>query len=105
MLNSFGHPVAGSDQIDSNPSLIQLFRLISVLLIKPLNIHNLLSFLQVEINPVPAALRYQLMKVLKETGGMNNPRWEQTILNFEFINEMARNKAITFLISRNFEKI
>jgi hypothetical protein len=102
MLNSFGHPVAGSDQVDSNPSLIQLFRLISVLLIKPLNIHNLLSFLQVEINPVPAALRYQLMKVLKETGGMNNPRWEQTILNYEFQNEMARNKAITFLISRNF---
>lgn len=101
MLNSFGHPVAGSDQIDSNPSLIQLFRLISVLLIKPLNIHNLLSFLQVEINPVPAALRYQLMKVLKETGGMNNPQWEQTIKKFEFKKEDARNRVLNFLTIRS----
>lgn len=104
MLNSFGHPVAGSDQKDSNPSLIQLFRLISVLLIKPLNIHHLLSFLQVEINPVPAALRYKLMKVLKETGGMNNPKWDQTIREFEFKNEKARDKAINFLTIRNFDK-
>ena len=102
MLNSFGHPVAGSDQLNSNPSLIQLFRLISVLFLKPLNIHNLLSLLQVEINPIPASLRYQLMKVLKETGGVNNPQWEQSILNFEFKNEMVRNKAITFVTLRNF---
>ena len=102
MLNSFGHPVSGSEQLNSNPSLIQLFKLIIVLLVKPINIHNLMSFLQVEVNPIPVALRYKLMKVLKNTGGMNNPEWNQTIQEFEFKNAETKDKAANFLHVRNF---
>jgi len=102
MLNSFGLPVSGSAQIDANPSLVQLFRLITVLLYKPVNIYNLLSYLQVDVNPVPASLRYRLMKVLKERGGMNNSDWAETIQEYEFNNDATRDRVVNFLTVRDF---
>ena len=102
MLNSFGLPVSGSDQVNSNPTLIQLFKLITVLIVKPLNIHNLLSYLQVEVNPIPASLRYKLMNVLKNTGGMNNPEWNKTIDEYDFKNKEVRNRTVNFLTVRNY---
>lgn len=93
MLNSFGLPVSGSKQVKANPMIIQLVKLIAALLVKPLHIHNLMSYLQVDINPVPATLRYALMKVLKETGGVNNSEWNNLIEDFKF-NDAAHKQEI-----------
>lgn len=97
MLNSFGLPVAGSDQVDSNPMLIQLIRLISTLLVKPVQIHNLMSYLQVEVNPVPASLRKQLLKAIKDTGGTANTEWLSAIDEYEFKDAAHKESVLGFL--------
>jgi hypothetical protein len=101
-FNSFGLPVSGSEQINANPSLIQLVKLIAVLLVKPLHVYNFMSYLQVEPHPIPAALRFKLMKVLKDTGGVNNEKWNEELNQFEFINDETRIRATNFLKIRNF---
>ncbi|HDR52909.1 MAG TPA: hypothetical protein ENN90_15025 [Mariniphaga anaerophila] len=101
-FNCFGLPVSGSDQINANPLLIQLVKLVAVLLVKPLHVYNFMSYLQVEPHPVPAALRFKLMKVLKDTGGVNNATWNEDLEKFEFKNDETRIRATNFLKIRNF---
>lgn len=75
-------PSTGSTFTNSNPSILQLFKLVSVCLISPLNVYNLLSFLQAPYSPLPLALRSQLARLLIASPGVKGEEWNMTIATF-----------------------
>ncbi|CDN32988.1 hypothetical protein BN938_2923 [Mucinivorans hirudinis] len=84
ILSSYSEPTISSTLNDSNPSIIQLFKLGLSLFMRPLNIYNLLSYLQVAVNPVPSALRSELKSLLVDEGGFGDQEkgWNAIITNY-----------------------
>lgn len=78
-LVSNGIPASGSKLEDSNPLIIQLFKLVAVGLTGPLNVYNLLSFLQSPYLPVPKRLASKLAALLIEKSGVGNEDWKAAI--------------------------
>lgn len=77
ILFSWGHPLVGAMIQDSNPLTLQLFKLALSVFSRPLNIQNLLSYLQLPIGPVPARLRYALSNILIQEGGFGEIDWNE----------------------------
>lgn len=86
-----GKPQAGSVTPKSNPPLVQLFTLGLELFSYPRNIHTLLQWLQVPLQPLPAKFRYRLASVLAENGGIEHPECKEVIS--KFINESPAETA------------
>lgn len=82
-----GKPMAGSVTAKSNPPLVQLFTLGLELFSYPQNIHTLLQWLQVPLQPLPAQFRYRLASALAKNGGIEHPACKEVISRF--INETA----------------
>lgn len=117
-LTTWDKPLLHSSLIDSNPQLLQLFKLSMSIFSRPLNIQNLVSYLMLPMSPIPARLRRQLARQLLTTGGFGdkvvredgNMRddWEEIIETFEFLGKdgndspqakgIARAKKIPFLL-------
>jgi hypothetical protein len=74
-----GLPASGSKLNNSNPLIVQLFKLVSVSLAGPLNVYNLLSLLQSPYLPIPKPLAANLAKRLIEKPGINNTEWKEII--------------------------
>jgi hypothetical protein len=74
-----GLPASGSELTNSNPLIIQLFKLVGVGLSEPINVYNLLSLLQSPYSPVPARLSSRLARLLIEKPGVDSPEWKETI--------------------------
>ena len=87
----FANPLSGSSLTNANPEIVQLFKLGCSLFIKPLNIYNLLSYLQISKNPLPYALRRELIDVIISEGGIVNNKWEEVIN--EYIKGGEKNEA------------
>ncbi|MGN1058597.1 MAG: hypothetical protein ACI4Q7_04530, partial [Candidatus Avelusimicrobium sp.] len=81
-----GKPLSGSVTAKSNPPLVQLFTLGLELFSYPQNIHTLLQWLQVPLQPLPASFRYRLAQKLAQNGGIEHPECKEVI--FQFINEL-----------------
>jgi hypothetical protein len=102
ILFSHGKARSGSVIPNSNPQVVQLFKLGLSLFIKPLNVYNLLSYLQVQINPLPSDLRFQLIDILIGTGGLGK-EWDNAIANYEFkdadgnIDKAKKEKRLVFI--------
>lgn len=77
-----GLPASGSTLTNSNPLIIQLFKLVVVGLIDPLNVYNLLSLLQSPYSPIPKKLSRVLARQLIEKPGVDSLQWKDTIRNF-----------------------
>lgn len=77
-----GKPQAGSVTPKSNPPLVQLFTLGLELFTYPRNIHTLLQWLQVPLQPLPAKFRYQLANALAKNGGIEHPACKKIIADF-----------------------
>lgn len=100
----FSHGRARSSSIikNSNPQIVQLFKLGLSLFIKPLNVYNLLSYLQVQVNPLPSDLRFQLTDILIDTGGLGK-EWSEAIANYEFkdadgnVDKAKKEKRLVFI--------
>ena len=93
ILFSFDKPMVNSSVNHSNPQIIQLFKLAFSLFIKPLNIYNLLSFLQIPTNPIPTHLRSQLINTIIDNGGLGR-QWREIIDTFSFTDREGNpNKA------------
>ena len=73
----YGNPRSGSSLKDANPEIIQLFKLGCSLFLRPLNVYNLLSYLQISRHPLPYELRRNLIDVIISEGGIINPEWEK----------------------------
>ena len=75
ILFSWGRPLVGATIQESNPQILQLFKLAMAVFSRPLNIQNILSYLQLPVGPVPRKLRSALAKVLITDGGFGNIDW------------------------------
>ncbi|MBO7480853.1 MAG: PD-(D/E)XK nuclease family protein [Bacteroidales bacterium] len=72
VLYSMNKPEIQSSVSDANPQIIQLFKLGMSLFERPLNINNLLSYLQLTYHPLPGALRRDLAGHLQSEGGLGD---------------------------------
>jgi hypothetical protein len=95
-LTANGLPASGSELTNSNPLIIQLFKLAAVSLINPLNVYNLLSLLQSPYSPIPRSLASTLGRMLIEKPGIKGKAWTETVElyydNWEEPDEMKRKK-------------
>ena len=73
-------PVVNSTSTKSNPQLLQLFKLGMSLFTRPVNVYNLLSYLQIPGNPL-GGVAYKLSRVLADEGGINE-KWKEVIDDF-----------------------
>ena len=79
----FNNPLSGSSLKNASPEIVQLFKLGLSLFISPLNIYNLVSYLQGSIHPLPPSFRYKLIQVIMDEGGIVNEKWNTEIENFK----------------------
>ena len=112
-LRTWDKPLVQASLQQSNPQILQLFKLSMSVFSRPLNIHNLLAYLQLPMGPIPGGLRWKLAKLLLSNGGFGDikPRddgqvyddWDEAIRTYEFTNDegkatpQARSKKMTFL--------
>lgn len=93
----YGNPLSGSSLKDANPEIIQLFKLGCSLFLRPLNIYNLLSYLQISRHPLPFELRRDLIDVIISEGGIINPEWEKVLEEYLLIPESKKKDIMVFL--------
>ena len=116
-LYTWNRPLLHSSLKDSNPQLLQLFKLSMSIFSRPLNIQNLVSYLMLPMSPIPNKLRRKLARILLKNGGFGEKKvredgkmrdeWEDAIETFEFLGKdgndspqakgKAKAKKMTFL--------
>lgn len=116
-LYTWNKPMVHSSLKDSNPQLLQLFKLSMSIFSRPLNIQNLVSYLLLPKSPIPGKLRGELARLILSKGGFGDKAkredgkirddWEEIIKNFEFVGKdgnmspqaigVARAKKMPFL--------
>lgn len=69
ILRAEDKPLVHSEFTDSNPPAIQLFKFVLNLFKRPVDLRNLLDFLNCPVCPVPSAIRNDLLLQLKKEGG------------------------------------
>ena len=98
MAIALNKPLVNSRSVESNPQVLQLFKLGMSLFARPLNVYNLLSYLQVPGHPAKG-VAFQLARVLADEGGVND-KWQEAIDNFDFTNDEGkdeREKCLMYL--------
>lgn len=95
MAVSLNKPVVNSKSVDSNPQVLQMFKLGISLFARPLNVYNLLSYLQVPGHPAKG-VAFHLAKVLASEGGVNE-EWQKTIDEYDFKDEDGNDKRDDYL--------
>lgn len=76
-LRLLGKPTIGSSMTAGSPQVVQLFILGNGLFEYPLNIHRIIEWLNLPINPIDRGLRRALCNALTESGGINNEEWNK----------------------------
>ena len=76
-LRLLGKPTIGSSMASGSPQVVQLFMLGNGLFEYPLNIHRIIEWLNLPINPIDRGLRRVLCNALTESGGINNDEWKK----------------------------
>ena len=76
-LRLLGKPTVGSSMAAGSPQVVQLFMLGNGLFEYPLNIHRIIEWLNLPINPIDRGLRRALCNALTESGGINNEEWNK----------------------------
>lgn len=85
----YAKPKVNSVINNSNPQLLQLFKLGLSLFERPFNAYNILSYLQLPISPIPSSLRWQLANILIKEGGLGE-KWYNIIDTFDFTNDKGK---------------
>ena len=93
VLYSVNQPEIQSSIQDGNPGIIQLFKLGFSLFERPINVNNLLSYLQLTTHPIPGKLRSELARHLQSEGGRGE-KWDAIIKNFDFTVKKEKNGKI-----------
>lgn len=73
-----GQPRSGSSVEDSEPQIVQLFKIGMSLFQYPANIGSVVSWLQAPVSPL-GNLRFSLMRAVKDSGGLFNEDWDKAI--------------------------
>lgn len=86
--------VSGSELNNSNPQLIQIFKLAAVSLFWPANVKNLLSFLQMPFLPFSPTMARKLSDCLIGKPGVDNVEWKNIIeKQLEFLEKIDEEKG------------
>lgn len=122
ILYTWDKPQVHASLFQTNPQLLQFFKLGMSIFSRPLNIQNLISYLQLPMSPIPGALRYKLSRMLLQNGGFGDKvkrndgairdEWEQAIHEFKFLNKegeptpQAKAKKMVYLspIRNNYDE-
>ena len=81
-LRLLGKPTIGSSMASGSPQVVQLFMLGNGLFEYPLNIHRIIEWLNLPINPIDRGLRRALCNALTESGGINNAEWNKAMSDY-----------------------
>ena len=81
-LRLLGKPTIGSSMAAGSPQVVQLFMLGNGLFEYPLNIHRIIEWLNLPINPIDRGLRRALCNALTESGGINNAEWNKAMSDY-----------------------
>ena len=81
-LRLLGKPAIGSSMASGSPQVVQLFMLGNGLFEYPLNIHRIIEWLNLPINPIDRGLRRALCIALTESGGINNAKWKKAMSDY-----------------------
>lgn len=81
-LRLLGKPTIGSSMAAGSPQVVQLFMLGNGLFEYPLNIHRIIEWLNLPINPIYRGLRRALCNALTESGGINNAEWNKAMSDY-----------------------
>ena len=81
-LRLLGKPTIGSSMAAGSPQVVQLFMLGNGLFEYPLNIHRIIEWLNLPINPIDRGLRKALCNALTESGGINNAEWNKAMSDY-----------------------
>ena len=81
-LRLLGKPTIGSSMAAGSPQVVQLFMLGNGLFEYPLNIHRIIEWLNLPINPIDRGLRRALCIALTESGGINNAEWKKAMSDY-----------------------
>ena len=76
-LVAWDKPLVNATIKESNPFSLQLFKLAMAVFSRPLNIENILAYLQLPVGPVPRRLRSKLANILVQDGGFGTIDWEK----------------------------
>ncbi len=108
ILYSWNRPQVQSAINNANPQLLQLFKLGVSIFSRPLNVANLISYLQLPISPIPAGLRYKLARILIGEGGFGDKElcadgarhdaWEQAIDSYEFLDNKGKDNRVEKMV-------
>lgn len=74
-----GQSTSGTTLDNVSPQIVQMFMLGMNLFEYPLNIRNLLDWLQLPIHPLESKLRYSLIDVIVDSGGFDNSKYHEAI--------------------------
>ena len=95
VLYTWDRPAVHASFNRSNPQLLQLFKLSLSVFSRPLNLGNLISYLQLPDGPIPRGLRNKLASILLKNGGFGDEiarddeqvrdDWNEAIRTYEFI--------------------
>lgn len=93
-LYTWNKPAVHASLTQSNPQLLQLFKLSLSVFSRPLNLNNLVSYLQLPSGPIPRSLRFKLLHILLKNGGFGEMKmrddrkmrdeWDEAIQTYEF---------------------
>ena len=78
-LVSFGKPAAGSKQVQANPQVVQIIKLIIPCFSAELNLQSLISFLTLSQSPLEFILTQKLAKQLTKKPGVSNKDWNSIL--------------------------
>ena len=81
-LRLLGKPAIGSSMASGAPQVVQLFMHGNGLFEYPLNIHRIIEWLNLPINPIDRGLRRALCNALTESGGINNAEWTKAMSDY-----------------------
>lgn len=87
---AIGCPQVDAMSLQSNPQVLQLFKLGMSLFERPLNLHNALSYLLIPGHPA-GGVAWQLANLLASQGGIGQ-QWQDTIESYNFVDDKGRDK-------------
>lgn len=99
MLYMEGQSVAGSVLSNSFPLLSQIYIIGLGMFRKPLNLNNLLAWLQLPASPIPWSARSQFVDTIVRTGGYYNNECYQVYVDLTKEDEKLKNILDSFLPS------
>ena len=91
ILKYLGQPACGSQLVNCEPQVVNLFLIGNGLFEYPLNLDRILAWLEAPVNPLGRSFAHSLAHSLTSTGGIDNKEWSETIERYLDSKELSEN--------------